>query len=143
MYESMFPYILGVLMAWVTWYPARHLDPHTEQRYFTTIITIVALGFIGFPLEDGNTTGMLYELVALVLLVVLIILSSKVTPWLLPVVWFAHGSWDLLYLIGLIPVDKPLWVVQLCVPYDWLLSIYLFRRVSTWQRPSSDKTAEL
>lgn len=139
MYETLFPYILGVLMAWITWYPARHLDARTEQRYFTTIITIVALGFIGFPLEDGDTTGMVYELAALVLLVVLIVLSRTVALWLLPVVWFAHGTWDLLYLIGGVPVDKPHWVVELCVPYDWLLSAYLFRRVSTWRAASSHK----
>lgn len=141
MYEMMFPYVVGVLMAWITWYPARHLDARTEQWYFTVIITIVALGFIGFPIEDGDPAAILYELGALLVLVTLIILSRKVALVLLPVVWFAHGTWDLLYLIGFIPVDKPDWVVQLCVPYDWLLSAYLFRRVSTWRSASADTAA--
>ena len=133
MYEIAFPYILGIFLAWITWYPAQHLSARAEQRYFTIIITIVALGFIGFPIEHGNLEGVFYELVALIVFVVLIVLSQTLALVLLPLVWFAHGVWDLAYLLGLVPVDKPSWVVQLCVPYDWLLAAYLFRRTSTWR----------
>ena len=133
MYETIFPFALGVLMAWITWYPARYLDARREQGYFTTIIAIVAVGFVGFPLEDGDSRAIVYELGAMVVFVVLIILSKKANVLLLPVVWFAHGAWDLAYLVGQVPVDKPLWVVQLCVPYDWLLGGYLLGRVSAWR----------
>lgn len=136
MYESAFPYILGVLIAWITWYPARRLTARSEQRYFTLIITVVALGFIGFPIENGNTEGIIYELVALIVFVALIVMSQLATTILLPVVWFAHGAWDLAYLLELVPVDKPAWVVQLCIPYDWLLAGYLFLRVPIWRAAS-------
>jgi hypothetical protein len=37
-----------------------------------------------------------------------------------------------MYLLCHVPVDKPRWVVELCVPYDWLLGGYLMTRVRTW-----------
>lgn len=141
-YESAFPYILGVLIAWVTWYPARRLTARSEQWYFTVIITAVAIGFIGFPIEDGNIRGILYELLALIVFIVLIVMSKSATMLLLPVVWFAHGAWDLAYLLEFVPVDKPAWVVQLCVSYDWLLAGYLFYRVPAWRATQSEKRAE-
>ena len=76
--------------------------------------------------------GFAYELGALLVFVVLIILSRKVSLVLLPLVWFAHGAWDLAYLLGHVRVDKPEWVVQLCVPYDWLLAAYIFSRLPAW-----------
>lgn len=128
MYDAIFPYGLGVFLAWVTLYPARYLDASVEPKYFRTIITIVVLGFIGFPLADGDLTGTLYELVALVVLLVAIFLSRKVGLTLLAAVYFAHGAWDLTHVLGLVPVDKPLWVTRLCVPYDWILAGYLVVR---------------
>ena len=133
MYLILFPYILGIFLAWITWYPARHLSARSEQWYFTVIITIVAFGFIGFPIEQQNLSGFVYELAALMVFVVLIYLSRAVAVILLPLVWFAHGTWDLAYLLGLVPVDKPYWVVQLCLPYDWLLAAYLFYKSSFWR----------
>lgn len=106
MYETLLPYILGVLIAWVTWYPARRLPPRSEQWYFTVIITVVALGFIGFPLEEGNTKGAIYELLALIVFAALILMSQLATAMLLPVVFFAHGAWDLAYLLGFVPVER-------------------------------------
>lgn len=63
-----------------------------------------------------------------ILFVTLIILSKQLSLVFLPVVWFAHGAWDLSFLLGQVPVDKSEWVVQLCVPYDWLLAGYIFCR---------------
>ena len=133
MYESLFPYLLGVMLAWITWQGARRLVPNSQQKYFARIITLVALGFVGFPLEDGDRVGTAYELSALLIFVALIILSREVAPILLPLVWLGHGAWDLAFLLGHIPVDKPTWVVQLCVPYDWLLAGYIFSRLAAWR----------
>ena len=133
MYLTVFPYILGIFLAWITWYPARHLPARSEQWYFTIIITIVAFGFIGFPMEQVNLKGVIYELSALMVFVILIGLSKTVSVILLPLVWFAHGAWDLAFLLGFVPVDKPYWVVQLCLPYDWLLAAYLLYRTLIWR----------
>ena len=133
MYDSAFPYILGVFLAWVTWYPARSLSTQSEKLYFATIIAVVALGFLAFPIEQGNLKGITYESVALALIVVLIVLSYRAMPTFLAAAFFLHGAWDLAYLLGAVALDKPGWVVQLCVPYDWLLAAYLFRRASTWR----------
>ena len=121
-------------MAWITWFPARYLDARIEQRFFTTIILIVSLGFIGFPVQQGDLVALAWESAVAATLLLLIFLSSRPSlVMLLPVVWVLHGAWDLVYLLGLVPVDKPLWVVQLCVPYDWLIAGYLFRRVAAWR----------
>ena len=134
MYDAVFPFVLGVFMAWITWFPARYLDAATERRFFTTIITIVALGFIGFPVQQGDLAALALEAALATILLILVLLSRKESlVLLLPIAWFLHGAWDLVFLLGLVPVDKPLWVVQLCVPYDWLLAGYLFRRVGVWQ----------
>jgi hypothetical protein len=133
-YWAVFPYVLGVLLAWITWYPARKLEVASEQWYFRVIMTIVAVGFIGFPLEHGNVEAAVLELVVLVILLCLIILSRRAAlTALLPLAWFGHGLWDLVYLLDLLPLDKPEWVVQLCVPYDWLIAAYLFSRASSWR----------
>ena len=134
MYETVFPYLLGGILAWVTCHPARTLDPRAELRFFTAIMTMVALGFIGFPLEAGNHEGVVYELVAGILFIMLIVLSQRTAPVLLAVTFLAHGAWDLAYLLGIVPSDKPEWVVELCVPYDWLVAAYLFSRTSLWSR---------
>ena len=97
-------------------------------------MTIVAIGFVGFPLEHGDLEAAALEFVVLVVLLCLIILSKRgAFIALLPIAWFAHGLWDLIYLLDLLRLDKPVWVVQLCVPYDWLIAAYLFSRISTWR----------
>lgn len=133
MYPLLFPYILGAFMAWITLYPARSLPARKERRFFTIIITVVALGFLGFPLTYGDQFAIASELAAAVLFIALILLAWKVSPWFLPLVWFLHGAWDIAYLFGHVSVDKPRWVVELCVPYDWILAVYLLKRVPAWR----------
>ena len=124
-YDTLFPYALGVLLALTAIYPARALEPRQERRFFTVIMIVVAFGFIGFPLADGDATGVFYELAALATFAVLIALSIFASPAFLAVTFFAHGTWDLAHLLGFIPVDKPVGVVELCVPYDWLVAGYV------------------
>ena len=141
MYEQAIPFIWGAALAWATWYPARRLSAVTQRWFFTFIITLVSFSFVGLPLEDGNWEGAVYELAALTVFVVLILVSWKRVE-VLPVVWFLHGAWDLASLLGLVPVDKPLWMVQFCVPYDWLLAAYLITQVSSWNDLSQDQPAD-
>lgn len=127
--------MLGVFLAWITWYPARCLEVAAEQWFFRVIMAVVALGFIGFPLQHGDWAAVGLEFAVLVVLLSLIFLSRLPgLIFLLPVAWFLHGLWDLAYLMQLLPLDKPDWVVQLCVPYDWLVALYIFGRLPTWSR---------
>ena len=142
MYEILFPYLLGVMLAWITWQGARRLSPRSESRYFTSIITIVTLGFVGFPIEDGDAVGFAYELGALLVFVVLIILSRKVALVLLPVVWFAHGAWDLVHLLTCVSPSNPQWIHQLCVPFDWILGFYIASRAAPWRESAAEPTEE-
>ena len=101
-------------------------------------MTIVALGFIGFPLQHGELSAAALEFVILVILLGLIYFSKRpALAVLLPIAWFTHGLWDLTYLLGLLRLDKPDWVVQLCVPYDWLIAAYLFGRIARWREPAA------
>lgn len=132
MYEQSFAYVLGVLIAVVTIYPSRALEPLQERRFLTVIIAVVVLGFVGFPLGQGDSLGLAWELAALVGLGALVLGSVRL-PWLLVAAWFGHGLWDLLFLLGFTPVHKPVWVCQLCVPYDWILAAYVLYRLPRWR----------
>ena len=100
LYEASFPFALGALLALTAIYPARFMPPVHERRFFTAIMIVVALGFIGFPIADGDGVGIFYELAALATLAVLIVLSILASPFFLAFAFFAHGMWDLAHLVG-------------------------------------------
>ena len=133
MYETLSAYILGVALAVVTCFPASALNPRVEQRFFTVIMIFVAIGFFGFPLEQGDMHGTVYELLAMAVFLLGILLGWKWNPVFLPLTFLAHGSWDLAYLTGVAHSVKPSWIVELCVPYDWLVAVYLLTRVGIWR----------
>ncbi len=133
MYRILFPYVLGIALAWVTCYPARALRPRGEQRYFVLIMAAVAVAFVPFPLERGNMEGTLHEAFAAAFFIVLVVLSLRISHWILPLAFAGHAGWDLFYLLGFVSTDKPLWLVQLCVPYDGLVAIYVATRLSRWR----------
>lgn len=136
-YEQLYSYALGVFLAVVTIYPARFLDPQRERRFLTAVIAVVVVGFFGFPLAAGDPVGLAWELAAVVALGAIVLLSLR-HPGLLPLAWLGHGAWDLLFLIGAIPVDKPVWICRLCVPYDWIVGAYVATRVGRWRAWASD-----
>lgn len=131
-WEQSFAYLLGALLAVAVAYPASFMDPARERRFFTVAIAVVILGFFGFPLSQGHALGLAWELAAVVVLGALLLLSLKRVE-LLPLVWIGHGAWDLLFLAGGTPIDKPLWVCALCVPFDWLIGAYLVSRLRLWR----------
>ena len=133
MYTILFPYLLGLLLAAVTCYPARALGPRDERRFFVVILVVVAAGFVGFPLQQADLAGAIWEGLAMAILLALAWFGRRSPVWL-AVAFFGHGAWDLAYLIGLVPVDKPVWVIQLCVPYDWVVASYLLSRLAVWRR---------
>ena len=132
MYERAIPWILGVFLAWVTVFPASRLHPRTEQGFFRAIMVVVALGFFGFPAEVGDFGGMALEL-AVAAVMLLLVAGSVRWLYLLPIAYLLHGLWDLVWLLEGVTHAKPAWLVQLCVPYDWLVAGYLFRRCQVWE----------
>ena len=133
MYESLSAYILGMALAVITCFPARTLAPRTERRFFSVIMIFVAMGFFGFPLEQGDALGTLSELLAMAVFLVGVLASALWNPLFLPLTFLAHGTWDLAYLVGASHSVKPDWLVELCVPYDWTVAAYLFTRVGIWR----------
>ena len=94
---------------------------------------VVAIGFIGFPLEQGDANGTAHELVAMAAFLLGIFLSWKWHAAFLPLTFLAHGCWDLAYMASAVHSVKPMWLVELCVPYDWLVALYLLSRLRTWR----------
>ena len=129
MYTILFPYLLGLLLAAATCYPARALSLRDERGFFAVILALVAIGFVGFPLQQGDLAGVAQEGLIMGILLVLAWFGRRSFLWL-SVAFFGHGVWDLAYLIGFVPVDKPIWVIQLCVPYDWAVAGYLLTRLT-------------
>ena len=132
MYETVIAYTLGASLAVVTCYPARQLEARAEQWFFTIIMCGVALGFVGLPLEHGDSHAAMNEVYAMIVMVVAIIASSLWHPVFLPIAFFLHGSWDLVYLIDMVHSVKLDWLVELCVPYDWMVAAYLSTRIHIW-----------
>lgn len=131
-FEQSFSYLVGILMAVAVAYPSSFMDTERERRFFTVVLAVVVLGFFGFPLTQGDALGLAWELAAVVVLGALLLLSSKRVV-LLPLAWFGHGLWDLVFLLGATPIDKPIWVCELCVPFDWLIGAYLLTRLGRWR----------
>ena len=101
------------------------------------IIIVVAFGFILFPLEDGNVWGFVYEFLAMILILVGIILSRTISIYFLAIVWGVHGLWDAYYLINGLALEKPVWLVQLCVSYDLLIAAYIYFRIPKWKKQTN------
>lgn len=131
-WRQIFPYLVGLLLAVAVAYPAGSMEPRRERRFFTVAIAVVVLGFLGFPLTQGDALGLAWELAAVVALGALLALSGKVAV-LLPIVWIGHGAWDLLFLVGATPIDKPAWVCELCVPFDLVIGVYVWTRLGRWR----------
>ena len=143
MYETLAPYVLGAVLGFITCFPARRLDPAVERTFFTAIMTFVAVGFIGFPLERGHWPGVLHEGVAMALFLVGIGLSRWWDPAMLALTFFVHGAWDLAWLVGTIDSIKPNWLTEFCVPYDWVLAAYLLSRRQIWRSPGGGARGNL
>ena len=130
MYHAFFPYVLGILLSWITLSGAARMGGSEARRFLTLIIAIVIAGFVGFPLEMGHRVAVMYEIGAIVVLGALTAASIRSSALLLGAAWFGHGLWDLLHIVGASATDKPLWVTQVCVPYDWIGAAWI-----VWRRP--------
>ncbi len=131
-YQQLFSYAVGLLLAVAVTYPASFMPARRERRFFTVAMAVVALGFFGFPLTQGDPRGLAWELGAAAALVALLALSLRFAG-LVPLAWLGHGAWDLLFLVGATPIDKPAWVCELCVPFDIAIGIYLLTRLGRWR----------
>lgn len=137
MYTTLFPYVFGAILAYLMVRPERRVSRLGELRFLRSFMVGVAVAFIGFPLSSGDLTGAGYELAALVACL-LLLAGTRGTMALLAVTYFVHGLWDLAFLAGWVPVDKPAWICEICVPFDWLIAAYVAYLV--W-RPAGERAA--
>lgn len=135
MYSDAIPWLLGVLLAGLLIAAARHMPAVREQWLMTALMSATALGFFPFPLEAGHLLAARNESLAAALFLALVALSAWQHPRWLAVAFGLHALWDIAWLSGTVESVKPLWLVQLCVPFDALLAIYLWRRAPRWRAP--------
>jgi hypothetical protein len=120
-------YAVGVALAALTCFVARFMSRGAERGLFTAIMIVVGAGFVWFPLAVGHHAGTVNELLAGAGFVAMACLSLR-WPVLLPLAFLLHGTWDMGYLTEAVDSHKPLWLVQLCVPYDGFVAVYLLIR---------------
>ncbi len=137
MYTTLFPYTFGAILAYLMVRPNRRLSRPAELRFLRAFMVGVALAFIGFPLSSGDLTGAGYELAAMVACLLLLV-GTRTTMALLAVTYFGHGVWDLAFLGGWVPIDKPAWICEICVSFDWLIAAYVAYLVG---RPGGERAA--
>ncbi|HBP18942.1 MAG TPA: hypothetical protein DEA08_14290 [Planctomycetes bacterium] len=133
MYETVLTYLFGAWLAAMMCYASRFMPTRNERRYWTLVATLVMFAFPFFPLFEGDSAGVRYELAALGAFFALLIASRWVAA-LLAVVFFLHGSWDLLHLTTAVAVEKPDWLARFCVPFDWIVAVYVFTRQEAWRK---------
>lgn len=135
-YELLSTYFLGAFLALAMAFSSRFMPARLEQRYWTIIIAVVVLGFPPFPMAKGDMAGFWFELAACGVFLAFLV-ASRWVPAMLAVLSFSHGLWDLMHLLEVVAIDKPTWLTQFCVPYDWIVSAYLFSRLGVWREARS------
>lgn len=135
MYSDAVPWLLGALLAALLIAAARHMPAVREQWLMTVVMIAAAVGFFPFPLEAGHVLAARNESLAAALFLALVALSAWHHPRWLAVAFALHALWDFAWLSGAVVSVKPLWLVQLCVPFDVLVAIYLWRRAPRWRAP--------
>lgn len=142
MYEVTVAACLGIFFGVVTAVAGRSMKPRTELRFFTVVLVLAALLFIGFPAEAGDRLGIVTESVAAAGFLVLAGLGMVVHPIWLVVGFLFHASWDLAYLVDVVRSTKPDWTVEFCVPYDLVVAGYAATRLRRWRpRPEPAQVA--
>jgi hypothetical protein len=137
MYETLIAYSLGAILSGGMVHAARFMPTRIEQRYWTIFAAIVFVGFPPFPLTNGDLAGFWYEL-AVYGVVLALLIASRWLPASLAILYLAHGAWDLMHLTAAVTIDKPDWITQICVPFDWVVGIYVLSRLGPWRRGRPD-----
>jgi RsiW-degrading membrane proteinase PrsW (M82 family) len=122
-------YFIGVLWVGQVLFILQYVSVKIAQNIlrFTMIGLIAILAIL--QIFQGSMTGFAYEIAVLVLEAALVYLSYKDFRWL-ALAFFLHGTWDLMHVSQTVSIEKPLVVSQLCVPYDWIVAVYILVKLS-------------
>ena len=138
--------VVGALAALATLVLARRQGSREGLVWAIILIAMQAI-YVGFSAAAG-ADGLLREGSLLVVFALMATAGLRVSAWLLPLGYLAHGGWDLFHLRNLAPSESyaPALYPELCVGYDWLLFFYLliFAAISKRSRrsfPSEEATA--
>ena len=129
LYSTATAYGLGALLAAAMIDATRQMPGRGAWNLLSWFMATVVAGFVAFPIARGNVTSLAYEAVLLVVLEILLIVGWRWRSWsLVALVYFVHGLSDLGHLTGLVPMESPRWIHEMCVPFDSILAGWIVVR---------------
>ena len=134
LYHQLFAYGVGAFLAAVFAYAAERMRAD-ERWLFTWVIGVVVIGFTGFPLGVADWSAVWNEAAILFALGGLLAVSwFRRSSALLGLVYLAHGASDVAHLVLDLSPANPTWIHEFCIPFDWLLGVYVLWRGRHWRR---------
>ena len=120
----------GAAVATLLW--GRKHSVRSERQLYAAILVAMQALYLGFLIVQPSARGFAAEAVFLLVCWGLAA-GSRRLAFLLPVGYLLHGLWDLRHgslSTGYVPSGYP----ELCVAYDWLLTLYFLTRLRAWSR---------
>jgi hypothetical protein len=127
-------YLIGIL--WSAQYlSALHfVAPNLAKKLLVVTMWFVVSIFLFTQVIGQDMQGILLESGVLVVQVGLIYAAKKYDFRFLALAFFLHGCWDFFHIFNQETIHKPVIYSQICVPYDWLVAIYIVWR--KWEKVS-------
>jgi hypothetical protein len=121
-------YIVGVLWAAQFLYVVNFVENSFAKKILTTTLWFVIGLFLFTQITKLAVNGVVLESGMFILQVGLLFLSKKYNFRFLALAFFIHGTWDLVHIYDQEFIHKPLIYSQVCVPYDWMVAVYILWR---------------
>jgi hypothetical protein len=121
-------YFIGVL--WSAQYlSALHFVAlNLAKKLLVVTMWFVVSIFLFTQIIGQEIQGILLESGVLIVQVGLIYAAKKYDFRFLALAFFLHGCWDFFHILNQETIHKPVIYSQICVPYDWLMAIYILWR---------------
>ena len=123
---------LGILAAIITIGFIRRKGARSERNGYATLLVVMALVYVAFPLGTQDLAWMLTESAGLAGFIVIAILGRKLSPWFLVVGMLAHVLWDIAHHANDQTAFVPQWYAVACLGYDLLVAGYIAWRIKDW-----------
>jgi hypothetical protein len=121
-------YIVGVLWAAQFLYVVNFVENTLAKKVMINTMWFVVGLFLLNQITELEVRGITLESAMFLLQVGLIFLSKKYNFRYLALAFFIHGLWDIIHLFDQEFIHKPLIYSQICVPYDWMVAVYILWR---------------
>jgi hypothetical protein len=118
-------YFIGILWATQVILIIRLIPQNAAKKILLATMIFVVLLFLFDQITRQDTHGILLESCVLGVELGLVFLASRFDFRWLALAFILHGCWDLMDILETISIEKPLINSQICVPYDWMIGIFI------------------